>query len=79
MKKNNYDNKSNDHSIECLTFYDTDISQMYFKDNITILQHSGYSKSCVAFFHESGKNHDDIIDFTVKGSKSEMVRFLWPP
>ena len=75
--RNNYDQSSTGINIEASCFYDTDSASMNFRENFEILQYGNYRKSTVAYYTDYGnvKSADDI-SFSIKGDKSEKVRFL---
>ena len=47
---NNYDNNATMENCELACFLDTSVSQMDFDDNFKIIEHSSYSKTCLAFY-----------------------------
>ena len=75
LRKNNFDKSSTGTDIELSCFYDTDLSRMYFEEEIEILQHSGYRNTSVGYFHGQGDN-SDTVKFIVKGERDKKIQFL---
>ncbi len=76
-RQNNFDKSSTGTDIEISCFYDTDVSRMNFKENIEIVQHSGYSTTSIGYYIDNGNvEGKDKIRFKVKGTKAAKVKYL---
>lgn len=77
MKANNFNTNANGPDIEITCFYDTSLSQMLFNENFQILQNSSYRETCKAYYIDNGNVPDaDSLEFTLKGSKEDKVKYL---
>ncbi len=71
-RKNNFDKSSTGTDIEISCFRDTDLSRMYFEEEIEILQHSGYSTTSVGYFNGQG-DKSDTVKMTLKGTTAAIL------
>lgn len=69
MLVNNYNKSSTGINIEGNFFYDNDLGRMYFKESFEEIKDSLFLYTC------NGEIKNDIT-FTVKGKKSDIVKYL---
>jgi hypothetical protein len=75
--KNNYTKAETGPSIELVCFYDTSLSQMLFDENISVIQHSSYTKKSMGYYIDNGNlPGPEDVKFSVSGTYTAMAQYL---
>lgn len=62
--------------IEVSCFYDTDRSQMDFRDNIEVIQYSDRKTGVGYYIDNRNLPGSDSVTFTVKGKRAALVKYI---